>query len=89
MKEEKGVHGLTWKFNKIFREKTEAEKKQTQTMIERMKSYGMTEDQIASRVGNPDYMFGEVGPGVYTARINQVERIIEKTFTVLKDHWVK
>lgn len=86
---EKGVHGFTWKFNKLLREKTEAEKEQTQIMVERMKSYGMTEEQIASRIGNPDYVFGEVGPGLYTARIRSADKVIEKTFTVLKDHWVK
>ena len=85
---EKGVHSFNWNFEKIVREKTEQEKDRTNRMIERWKSFGMTDDQIASRMGNSDYVMGKVGPGSYKVRLISGDKTIEKSFTVLKDHWV-
>jgi photosystem II stability/assembly factor-like uncharacterized protein len=85
---EKGVHSFVWKFNKMLREKNDAEKKQTQSSIERMKSFGMSDAQIAQRVGNPDYVFGEVGPGTYKVKLTVGDKTIVKTFVVMKDHWM-
>ncbi len=88
-KTEKGVHNLNWKFSKILREKTDAEKEQAKKMEERMRSFGMSDAQILSRRGNSDYVVGKVGPGNYKVRLTSGDKVVEKTFSVLKDHWVK
>ena len=80
-----GVHQLNWNFSKIIRERTEAEKNQVKAMVARMKEYGMSDEQIASRMGNPDYIMGEVGPGVYRVKLTSGKFVSEKSFTVLED----
>ena len=50
----------------------------------------MSDADIAARTGNnSDFIMGTVSPGTYKARITSGNKSIEKTFTVLKDHWVK
>ena len=83
----RGVHILQWNFSRIMREKTEKEKEQAKNMAERMRSFGMTDAQIAERGGDPDYVIGRVGPGIYKFRITADGQVVEKTFRVLKDHW--
>lgn len=83
----RGVNILQWNFSRIMREKTEKEKEQAKNMAERMRSFGMTDAQIAERGGDPDYVIGRVGPGIYKFRITADGQVVEKTFRVLKDHW--
>lgn len=86
---EKGVHKLQWKFNKIIRERTDKEKEQIARRIEMYKNYGMDESRIASMLGDTDFIMGPVRPGSYKARLRVGDKELVKTFTILKDHWVK
>jgi len=84
----KGVHTAQWNYSRIVREKTDREKEQAKNMAERMRSFGMTDAQIAERAGDPDFIVGRVGPGIYKFRITADDVRMERTFKVLKDYWL-
>jgi photosystem II stability/assembly factor-like uncharacterized protein len=82
-----GVNKLQWGFEQIVRERTEAEKKQLERQIERMKGFGMTDSDISSRFGSIDYITGSVKPGKYIVRLTVDGKVSERRFNVIKDHW--
>ena len=82
-----GLHKFQWTHSKIERERTDREKEQMKRMIERYKSYGLSEQSIIDRFGSLDYIFGKVKPGNYMVRLLAGEKALEHDILVMKDHW--
>lgn len=84
---EAGFHKFQWNHSKIIRERTEREKEQMSRMVERYKSYGLSEQDIIQRLGSMDYIQGKAGPGNYKVRLVAGDKVMEHEMTVMKDHW--
>lgn len=83
----KGVHKIQWNFEQIIRKRTDAEKAQLNRQVERLREYGLSEDEIAERTGPTEYITGPVQPGYFKVRLTVDGAVSEKRFTVLQDSW--
>ncbi len=81
-----GMNKVVWDLQKRQRERTEKEKKQMLSRIERFRAF-VSAEQIASMMANIDYIMTGVQPGTYTFRIKVNGQTHTQEGKVLRDEW--
>ena len=81
-----GMNKMVWNMQKRQRERTEREKKQAMSRLQRFRDF-ISEERAAAMMANIDYIMGEVQPGPYTIRMTVGGQTYSKVGTVLRDQW--
>jgi hypothetical protein len=84
-----GLNQVLWEMNKRDRERNDREKQQVQRQMERLKGYGLTDEQIKQYMGRIDmeYITSSVGPGEYTVVIEAAGVKMKRQALIMKDAW--
>ncbi|MHA7101100.1 VPS10 domain-containing protein [Roseivirga pacifica] len=83
---EAGLNHFVWNFRKITGERT---KEQLESMVNRYKRFGMSDEQIAARMPEMKYFTADAPEGNYTVTVSINGQKESKELIVLKDHWYK
>jgi len=81
-----GMNKIVWNGQKRQRERTEKEKKQVLSRIERFRAFA-SEAQIASMMQGIDYIMTDAQPGTYTFRMKVGGQTYTQKGQLLKDEW--
>ncbi len=79
-----GLNLFNWKFEEITGERSQKQLEQT---AERFRSFGMEEEDIASRLEGMKYITRTVGPGNYKVVIEMNGEMDSGEAVVMKDYW--
>jgi hypothetical protein len=82
---EPGLNKVYWNWD-IRRERTEAEKKQMQSMMERYRQMGYTP---RGRGMDPNYSYSPAAEGTYAVVLTVGEKKFKKPAVLLQDHWFR
>jgi len=81
---EAGLNHWVWNFSKIVSERSEEELK---SFADRMKRFGMSDDEIAQRMSSMKYQTEPVQPGTFKLTIEMNGQSSTKDIMVMKDYW--
>jgi photosystem II stability/assembly factor-like uncharacterized protein len=86
-----GLNQATWNMSQRVRPRTDKEKKQLEGRLERFRSFGMTDAQIAQWMGAVDmeYITEDAPEGVYKISVKVAGDTIVHETQIMKDHWYK
>ena len=83
----KGINELLWPMQQISRERTEREIAQVNTQIERMRGFGMSEEELNARFGDVKYVTEPAAEGSYRVILTAGGQTHETTAEIMRDHW--
>jgi hypothetical protein len=86
-----GLNQSTWSMSQRVRLRTDKEKKQLDGRIERFRSFGMSEEQIAQFMGSVDmeYITEDAPEGNYKVHVEVSGDVIIEETQIMRDHWYK
>jgi len=79
-----GLNHMVWSFSKIVDERSEED---LEGFANRMRRFGMSEDEINSRMASMKYVTEPASPGNYTLEVEVDGQTYQTDITVMKDHW--
>lgn len=84
-----GLNRVEWNQEYWVRERTEEEKEQVQRQIERMESFGLSEEQMREyrRGISMDYITDTVSTGRYTVKVTSGSQSASQETEIRRDHW--
>ena len=84
-----GLNQVVWGMNKRDRERNDREKQQVQRQIDRMKGFGLSDEQVEQYMGrmDMDYITSSVGPGEYTVVFEAGGVKMKRQALIFKDAW--
>ncbi len=82
-----GLNTATWGMDQIVRERNKREISAIERQMERFRSFGFDDAQIAARFGNTKYITSAASEGDYTVVFEMNGQTMTKTASILKDHW--
>ncbi len=83
----KGLNEIMWPMQQISRERTEREITQVKAQMERMKEFGMSEEDINARFGDINYVTEPAAEGTYRVILTAGGQTHETTAEIMRDHW--
>lgn len=85
----KGLNEVQWGMVQRTRERNEREKGQVRSQIERMRGFGMSEDEIANFMGSMDmdYITEEAPYGEYRIVLTVGNQRMETKAEIMRDYW--
>ena len=84
-----GLNQATWDMSQRVRPRTDKEKKQLESRIERFRSFGMSDERMASCVRDKEYITNDAPEGIYTIKAMTGGEEFSAETQILKDHWYK
>lgn len=81
---EAGLNHMVWNFSKIIDERSPED---LESFANRMRRFGMSDEDIASRMDNMKYVTEPAKAGNYTLVVEMNGQTITKEVVVMKDHW--
>jgi photosystem II stability/assembly factor-like uncharacterized protein len=82
-----GLNTVNWNMEQIVRERNDREMRAIERQMERFRSFGFDDAQIAARFGNTKYLTAPAGEGDYTVVFEMNGQSMTKTASVLRDDW--